>query len=113
MKKQIKLKFAANLVPLVLNGKKNTTWRINDEKEINKGDELIMYMTGENQPLARLLVTDVWTKPFKEFTEKEKAGHERFKDDEEMVNQYKDYYGDWVNFDTAVKIIKFKLLPQP
>ncbi len=38
------------------------------------------------------------------------AGHVRFKSAEDMLKHYKGLYGERVEMDTQVKIIKFKLL---
>lgn len=115
----IRVNFAPNLVPLVINGEKDLTWRINDEKGFQVGDELILWLKGKDSKgiqveaeaeFGRGRVVEVWEKPFREFTGKEKDGHERFNSDKEMVDQYKKYYGDWVNPETVVKIIRFELL---
>ncbi len=117
--KSLRLNFSPNLVPLVLSGKKFLTWRINDDKNINSGDELSLWLKGKDEngseiqgdkPFGKAKVVEVWEKPFKEFTTKEKNGHEQFSSDEEMVNQYKKYYGNWVSSETKVKIIRFELI---
>lgn len=118
-KRSIRLNFAPDLVPLVLKKEKFITWRINDEKGFKPGDELTLWLKGKDKngdvveaskPFGKGKVLEVWEKTFKEFGDKERNGHEAFLNDEEMVNQYKKYYGDWVSFDTKVKIIKFELI---
>lgn len=118
-KKSIRLNFAPDLVPLVLNKEKFITWRINDEKGFEVGDELMLWLKGKdkngniieaNKPFGKGKVVEVWEKTFKEFGDKERNGHEVFLDDEEMVNQYKKYYGNFVSLNTIVKIIKFELI---
>lgn len=122
MKKQrqsIRVNFAPHLVPLVKNGQKDLTWRINDEKGFQVGDELILWLKGKDkkgfqveakEEFGRGIVVEVWEEQFKNFTKKEKDGHEKFKNDEEMVAQYQKYYGSWVSSDTFVKIIRFKVI---
>lgn len=117
-KKSIRVNFSPKLVPLVLKREKFLTWRINDEKNIQEGDELSLWLKGKdengvliegNKEFGKAVVVEVWERQFKDFTDNEKNGHESFKNNEEMINQYKTYYGAWVNEKTQVKIIKFKL----
>lgn len=118
-KRATRVNFSPKLITLVKKGIKDLTWRINDEKNFQVGDELILWMKGKNElgeqteaskPFGKALVTEVWEKQFKDFSKKEKDGHEKFETDEEMIGQYKKYYGDWVSMNTIVKIIRFKLL---
>lgn len=115
----IRVNFAPKLVRLVKSGEKYLTWRINDEKDFQVGDELILWLKGKDEnglqvesqaEFGRGRVVDVWEKKFKDFTFKEKNGHEKFGSDEEMIDQYKKYYGDFVNPETIVKIIRFELI---
>lgn len=118
-KKIIRVNFSPKLVPMVLSRKKFLTWRINDEKDIQVGDELVLWMKGrdnngvqveDSAEFGRGEVIEVWEKAFKDFTSKEKDGHEKFSSNEEMVEQYRKYYGPNVSKDTIVKIIRFKLI---
>lgn len=117
--KKVRINFSPDLVSLVLNKEKFLTWRINDDKDIQVGDELILWLKGKNhkgqkvealKEFGKASVVDVWEKRFKDFGEKEKNGHEKFLNDQEMINQYKKYYGSWVSENTIVKIIHFKLI---
>lgn len=115
----IRVNFAPPLVPQVLSGEKFLTWRINDEKEFQLGDELILWLKGKDEygkevegiaPFGRARVIKVWEKPFSEFGDEELTGHEKFSNREEMIARYQAYYGPEVSNDTLVKIIKFELL---
>lgn len=115
----ITLKFAPSLVPLVLSGEKNLTWRIGDEKNLQEGDELDLLLKGEDEngilivgsePFGRARVVKVWEKAFKNFTDEEKSGHEAFVSDDVMIEAYRKYYGAHVNAETIVKIIRFELI---
>lgn len=104
-----KLRFAEPLPRLILIGKKDTAWRIDDEKKISCGDELSLCRTDETE-FARALV--IWTKEttFEELTEEDYIGHEKFSSEKEMYETYSRYYGMPVSQKTKVKVIKFKLL---
>ena len=104
------LKFRRYLVPLVLSGKKDMTWRLFDEKNLKEGDEvdLINWNTGEK--FGEGTLTKVWEKEMGKLEESDFDGHEDFSSEEEMYKTYNTYYGEGrVNPETIVKIIKFKL----
>ncbi len=103
------LKFAEPLPELVLGGTKNTTWRINDKKEITEGDTLSLCYN-DGQEFAKAVTTNVREITFGELTQDDKNGHEAFANDEEMYATYSHYYNIVVTPTTNVKIIKFKLL---
>lgn len=49
-------------------------------------------------------------KRLREIEEKDFEGHEKFESKDKMIETYRKYYGDKVDWDTVVKIIEFKLL---
>ncbi len=108
LKKQ--LKFASHLVPLVLSGKKVSTWRLWDEKALAENDVLDFLEFGKTTPFASGVITKTLEKPLGDLTEEDKKGHEQFRSDQEMYETYEKYYGRSVDKDTVVKIIWFKLI---
>ncbi len=104
------LKFSKDLVELVKNGSKTSTWRLFDDKNIKVDDLVTLIKRPELTPFAEAKVTKVLTKPFQELTNKDKDGHEKFYSEEQMYKTYSDYYKQEVNPDTEVKIIRFKIL---
>lgn len=104
------LKFRYNLVQKILDGSKTVTWRLFDDKNLKAGDqiELIDWESGEK--FAKAEITGMREKKLGEITEKDFEGHEKYESNEEMIERYKEYYGEKVNMDTTVKIIDFKLL---
>ena len=104
------LKFREVLSELVLKGEKTTTWRIFDEKDIQVGDELSLLIWETKEEFAKAKVVGVREVPFKDLTEEDFDGHEKFSSDEEMYETYSGYYNQPVTEDTLVKIIKFKLI---
>src|SRR4051794_17166457 len=103
------LKFRPHLVPLVLEGHKDITWRLFDNKDLRAGDDLefVNWETGET--FAHAVAAEVREKPFAELTDRDLEGHEKFQSDEEMYATYSTYYGQPVTKDTLVKVIEFKL----
>ncbi len=104
-----RVKFADPLPRLVLEKKKDTTWRINDDKALTAGDLLsLCHINGEEFGKAKI----IWIKEtsFGELTSEDKEGHEKFSSDEEMYKTYEKYYSIAVNQETKVKIVKFRLI---
>ena len=56
------------------------------------------------------MIIEVKQKKLGEVKDKDFEGHEKYKDQDDMLEHYKKYYGDKVNLDTMVKVIKFELL---
>lgn len=103
------LKLRKNLSELILKNKKTTTWRIFDDKDITQGDEMqfVVWETGE--VFANAKIVHVVEKKFKELSEEDLDGHEKFATKEEMYATYSRYYQRQVDENTVVKIIKFEL----
>ena len=103
------LKFSESLVPLILSGKKTTTWRVNDDKDISEGDIISLNrVTGSE--FCRAKIISVKETTFGELSERDKEGHERFSSDGEMYQAYSGYYSIEIGPETNLKIVKFELL---
>ena len=107
------LKFHKDLVPLVLNGSKTSTWRLFDDKNLSQGDELELCEFGTNRIFAKARIVSTVEKRFCELTASDKAGHEQFESDEQMYSTYRQYYKTDVNSETRLKVIYFELLRSP
>ncbi|MFW5853021.1 MAG: ASCH domain-containing protein [Patescibacteria group bacterium] len=103
------LKFTEPLPNLVLGGQKDTTWRINDDKEISTGDQLSLCCNDERE-FTKAEVIWIKETTFENLTNEDKEGHEKFSSDEEMLQTYSGYYNIKIEPKTKVKVIKFKLL---
>ena len=104
-----KLHFSEPSPRKILEGRKYSTWRIDDEKNIAKGDRLsLCYNDGKE--FAKAEVTDIKEKSFEDLTEEDKQGHEKYSSDKEMYKTYSRYYKTNISPETKVKIIKFKLI---
>jgi len=104
------LKFKHNLTEEILAGRKTATWRLFDDKDLKFGDELELIDCESKEKFAEAEIIKVYEKKLGEIREEDFDGHEKFNSKEEMLETYKKYYGDKVNWDTVVKIIEFKLL---
>ena len=104
------LKFAENLVPLVLSGSKTRTWRFFDEKNLQVGDVLSMERKSTGEKFASAEIVNIYEKPFKDIDVEDLNGHEKFASDSEMRETYHGYYGDRLTLDTTIRIIDFKLI---
>lgn len=104
------LKFASNLVPLVLSGEKTSTWRMFDEKGFQVGDRVSF--VGGGKEFAQAEITTLREKRLGDITSEDEIqdGHERFGSDQERLVTYQGYYGDRVTPDTMVKMMTFKLV---
>ena len=95
------LRFEEKLVHLVLSGKKTSTWRLFDDKNLGIGDELILQNKDTKENFAKATITGVKDSDF--------AGHETYANTDEMYKAYRSYYGDNVGPSSVIKMIDFRL----
>jgi hypothetical protein len=104
------LKFRRSLSKLILQGKKNTTWRLFDDKNLSTDDEVSFLVYETKKEFAKAKLTSIKETSLGKSTNEDWDGHKKFSSDEEMYKTYCGYYNRPVDKDTPVKIIKFKLL---
>jgi len=103
------LKFVHSLVLPILSSQKNSTWRINDDKDIVVDDELsLIHIDGTE--FARAKVTNVKLTTFAKLSAADRADHKFFKNDDEMYEMFSQFYSMDVGPETPVKVIKFELI---
>lgn len=103
-----RLKFAEPLPGLVLARTKDTTWRIKDDKDLQKNDILsLQNANGEEFETARI----IWIREttFAHLTQEDTEGHEKFETEQEMLETYSRYYNIPVTRQTPLKVVKFEL----
>ena len=105
-----RLRFASDLVPLILSEAKVSTWRLWDDKELTEDDIVDFVSQDTNKCFAKAKLSKIIKKPLGELTEKDKVGHEKFVSNEEMYETYTKYYGRKVDENSIVKIIWFKII---
>ncbi len=103
------LKFKDYLVPSVLSGEKDSTWRLFDDKDLREGDKLLFVNKDNGEEFGKAIIVSTREKKLGDLQESDFEGHEKFEGKEKMYETYRSYYGDRVNPDSIVKIVKFKL----
>ena len=99
-----------HLVPQILSGVKTSTWRLFDDKDLTEGDEFVMVNKETGEEFAKGKVIKVREKKLGELEDSDFDGHEKYKDQDDMLNHYKGYYGDGVSLETSIKMIDFELI---
>jgi ribonuclease HI len=113
------LKFNHDDAQEILQAKKDTTWRLYDDKDISVDDQLKIIDKAEpNNPSAWQVigqgkVIEIVEKKMGSLTPEDMtmAGHREFRTLDDALETYKGYYGDRVSLDTPVKIIRFQFSP--
>jgi hypothetical protein len=105
-----RLKYAQNLVPLILSGEKVSTWRLWDDKDLSEGDVVDFIEYGTDRHFATAKLTKVTERLLGELTEEDKEGHEKYSSDEEMYATLAGFYKRTVDKNTPVKIVWFELI---
>jgi ribonuclease HI len=107
------LKLDHNLAELVLNGKKTSTWRLFDDKDLSVND--IVKLVDKVDPdrpvtwkvIGKAHITTIIQKRLADIGPQDYDGHEEFSSPQNMLKTYQKYYGSDVDLDTPVKIIRF------
>jgi len=107
------LKLNHELAGLVLAGEKTSTWRLFDDKDLSVNDEVKLIDKVEpDRPetwkvIGTARINTVVQKRLGDIGPDDYDGHERFESKQRMLEAYQKYYGNDVDFDTAVKIVRF------
>jgi hypothetical protein len=101
------LKFAPELCELIQTGKKTSTWRLFDDKNLRVGDTLRFLDTKTLLTFGTAVITDITVRTLGTIREEDWLGHERFESVEAMYEVYRSYYGKSVNQTTEVKLVQF------
>ncbi len=104
------LKFMPYLVPKIISGEKTSTWRLFDDKDLMEGDGLIMLNKETGEEFAKGKITKIREKKLGELEDSDFDGHEKYKDQEDMLKHYRGYYGDRVTLDSIIKMVDFELI---
>lgn len=111
------LKFDHQAARLILQGEKNTTWRLYDDKDLSVNDRIkvIDKVNPDDEKSWRVIgeakVNEIVEKKLGDVTDKDMAGHEVFSSKEEMLETYRARYGDRVTLEEPVKIVYFHFSP--
>jgi len=107
------LKLDHELAQLVLQGKKTSTWRLFDDKDLSVNDEIkLIDKVDPAHPetwkvIGTARITTVLQKRLGDIELADYEGHEQFLSRHDMLETFRKYYGSDVDFNTVVKIIRF------
>lgn len=104
------LGFKPKLIPQILSGQKNNTWRIWPDKFVVPGDVVQLVNLETNKDFGRAQIMEKCNKKFANLTDQDREGHEKFENEDEMYKFYSDYYKIPVDEKTEVTIIKFQII---
>jgi ribonuclease HI len=113
------IKLDHQLAEQVRSGRKTSTWRLYDDKDLRVNDmiELIDKADPGNpaswKSVGVARIDRVIEKRLGEVTKSDFEGHEDFASAEEMLKAYQKYYGPQVTLETPVKMIHFTLQTEP
>lgn len=103
------LKFRHDFVKEIIEGRKTTTWRLFDDKDLKTGDRLSLVDSQTGEVFAKAVIIDTQTKTIENLTDDELKNH-GYNNRDDMITSHKGYYGDKVDLDTGVKIVEFKVI---
>lgn len=107
------LKLDHRLAQLVLAGEKTSTWRLFDEKDLSVNDnvKLLDKVDPGNPATWKIIgtarINEIIQKPLGDIRPDDYEGHESFPGRQALLESFQKYYGNSVDFDTVVKIIRF------
>ena len=110
------LKLDHALAQQVVAGTKTSTWRVNDDKDLHVNDVIqLVDKVNSTDPeswkvIGEAKITSVLEKTFKQVTEADMDAHQHYASLDDMLKEFRGYYGPQVNEDTPVKIIHFDFL---
>jgi ribonuclease HI len=111
------LKLDHKLAELVQRGKKTSTWRLYDDKDLSVGDEVEFIDKVDPHdrttwvPAAVGHITQIIEKRIQDLTPEDKIGHEEFNSADQLIDVFRSYYGNGVTGETPVKIVHFDAKP--
>lgn len=109
------LKLDHDLAQQVLAGQKSSTWRLFDDKDLSVNDQIrLVDKVDKTRPetwkvIGTARISTVIQKRLGDIEQADYEGHAEYSSKNEMLKAFQKYYGNDVNFDTIVKIIRFEL----
>ena len=103
------LKFKHEFVKEILECRKNTTWRLFDDKNLQINDEIELVDAENKENFGKARIIDIQEKSIKDLSVEELNNHQ-YDNMDKMIESHRKYYGGKVDLDTTVKIITFNLL---
>jgi hypothetical protein len=104
------IKFTDELTKQILAGKKSSTWRLFDDKDLQNGDIVGLVNKLNLMKFGEAIIESVEIKNLKKAFEEDNAERDKYQSENEMYKELQKYYPDKIiSSDTEVKIIKFKI----
>lgn len=107
------LKLDHQLANDVRAGKKTSTWRLFDDKDLSVDDRVVLIDKVNPKKhdswvaFGEAVIDRVVEKRLGEIGKDDYDGHDQYKSSNEMLEEFQDYYGASVSLDTPVKVIHF------
>jgi ribonuclease HI len=107
------LKLDHELATQVLKGENNSTWRMYDDKDLSVNDEVkLLDKVDPQRPetwkiIGMAQIKEVIQKRLGDISENDYNGHREYKSTQQILDEFKGYYGNQVSLDTPIKIIRF------
>lgn len=111
------LKLNHEVAQLVLAGKKTSTWRLFDDKDLSVNDkvEFIDKVDPSNPDtwttIGLATITELRSKRLEAISKEDVQGYEQYRDPEIMYAELRKFYGSHVDSQTPVKVIYFDFKP--
>lgn len=111
------LKLEHSLANDIRSGKKTSTWRLFDDKDLSVDDRIILIDKVDPQhrdtwiAFGEATIDRVVEKHLGEVGKEDYDGHDTYVSPDEMLSSFRRYYGAHVTFKTPVKIIHFTFHP--
>jgi len=101
------LKFSPEIIDRIKAGEIINTWRLFDDKQLEIGDDIQLINSQTGMIFGYGLIEQISSKRIKDLDDNDKMGHEKYVNDEAMMNQFRKYYGNTVTGSTIVKVVKY------
>lgn len=107
------LKINHQFVADILSGKRKTTWRINDDKDLHVNDRVQLIDKKDPsdpstwQPIGIIIIESILEKQLGKVTEQDLEEGQHYDSMDDILEEYRGYYGQQVVLETPVKIIRF------
>jgi ribonuclease HI len=111
------IKLDHELANEVRSGKKTSTWRLFDDKDLSVDDRVVLIdkVNPRNhdswKAFGEAVINRVVEKHLGEVGKEDYEGHQPYASTEEMLDEFRRYYGDSVSLKTPVKIVHFTFYP--
>ncbi len=105
------LKFTPELVKLIKQDEKTTTFRLFDDKDLREGEIIELVEKENDNAFAQAILTSVYEKPIQDLNNDDYDGHGKYESPKKMLTEFRKYYGEDVTPMTLVKIIRFRIIP--